>query len=117
MSETFGAQLSRISAQRQGVPSDELTANEVQELHLKAKANATKAAMAGKKSASIRFDLFKRLGLLASVKVPVKPNQAFEDTFKGMDINLTFSSNLSCGMCNMRDCLSGAHYGYTLSWK
>jgi len=117
MSQTLGAELTKLSDQRLSKISPALTPEEVAQLVASAKMNAREEAGRGKKEAFVFFDRFERTGERKSIPVPKERSPAFEASFVGQDIKVTFKRGLYCGFCNMYDCGSDDHYGYHLQWN
>lgn len=115
---SFAAELRSVSAKAQAeAPSAEITERELVALESAAKKTAMCQAQNGHNEAFILLDRFERLDeknkntQLACNKIP-----AFERAMKRLGLGAVFCNDMYCGMCNMKDCSPGEHYGYKISW-
>lgn len=99
-------------------PNEEMTEQEFEAIVERMKEIAEGASKRGSYECSFLISSFKRLDEKnKGIKIKNGKDPKIIEYFETMGLKIRYGNNMSCGMCNMRDCDEYEHYGYTLSWS
>lgn len=97
------------------VSSGEATPVEVDALIEDLMGAARRAATDGETKAAVLLDKFVRKDP-AKVPLPKTRIIALEKHFQERGICATFTTDLACVWCHVRECKKGTHWGYFITW-